>query len=213
MERSGDPTHTAALMNEGVGVPENAAKNDYRTPGVTITEPFVEEGPSVMCKPDEVATVCNVKLESSPEDIGAPVLIENLPTNFLSANELAKLDDPNNLSDTTEPTSNLEMLPESADTGSDLLLLMPSLTRLLRNLKKALRLRARRNPRHLMRERTPSLDRLLLESVWYGLRVQMNETSEVEGASMRALIGTVVVSSQSGRASLPTGCVELLSRA
>ncbi|KAE8904765.1 hypothetical protein PF003_g11059 [Phytophthora fragariae] len=62
MERSGDPTHTAALMNEGVGVPENAAKNDYRTPGVTITEPFVEEGPSVMCKPDEVATVCNGKI-------------------------------------------------------------------------------------------------------------------------------------------------------
>ncbi|KAE9143464.1 hypothetical protein PF006_g11503 [Phytophthora fragariae] len=55
---------------------------------------------------------------SAPEDIGAPALNENLPTNFLSANGLAELGDPNNLSDTTEPTPNLEMLPENADSGS-----------------------------------------------------------------------------------------------
>ncbi|KAE9016529.1 hypothetical protein PR002_g13637 [Phytophthora rubi] len=153
-ERSGDSTQTAVTVkNEDVGVPENAVKNDDRTPGVPSTEPFVEEGPSVKCKPDEVATVPNGeapvendktatvsvctgatyrcfeslpvkienvefgipgvenqqsevpwKLESYPEDIGAPALNDNLPTNFLSANGLAELDDPNNLSDTTEPT-------------------------------------------------------------------------------------------------------------
>ncbi|KAE9223390.1 hypothetical protein PF004_g12530 [Phytophthora fragariae] len=170
-ERSGDPTQTAvAVKNEDVGVPENTVKNDDCTPGVPSTEPFVEEGPSVKCQSDEVATfpngeapvehektiktatvsVCTgtkyqcfeslpvkiekfefgipgvenqqsevpVKLESSPEEIGTPALIENLPTNFLSANGLAELDDPNNLSDTTEPTPNLEMLLENADTGS-----------------------------------------------------------------------------------------------
>ncbi|KAE8876729.1 hypothetical protein PF002_g1593 [Phytophthora fragariae] len=171
MERSGDSTQTAVTVkNKGLGVPKNAVKNDDRTPGVPSTEPFVEEGPSVKCKLDEVATVPNgeapveheetiktatvsvctgatyrcfeslpvkiekvefeiprvenqqsevpVKLESSPEDIGAPALNENLPTNFLSANGLAELGDPNNLSDATEPTPNLEMLPENADSGS-----------------------------------------------------------------------------------------------
>ncbi|KAE9007935.1 hypothetical protein PF004_g11360 [Phytophthora fragariae] len=59
-ERSGDPTQTAvAVKNEDVGVPENAVKNDDCTPGVPSTEPFVEEGPSVKCKSDEVATVPN----------------------------------------------------------------------------------------------------------------------------------------------------------
>ncbi|KAE8897724.1 hypothetical protein PF005_g15237 [Phytophthora fragariae] len=150
------------MKNGDVGVPENAVKNDDRTPGVPSTEPFVEEGPSVEYKSDEVATAPNgeapveheetiktttvsvctgakywcfeslpfkienvefeipgvenqqsevpMKLESSPEDIGAPALIANLSTNFLSANGLAELDDPKNLSDTTEPTPNLEML-------------------------------------------------------------------------------------------------------
>ncbi|KAE9010897.1 hypothetical protein PR002_g15238 [Phytophthora rubi] len=170
-KRSGDSTQTAVTVkNEDVGVPENAVKNDDRTPVVPSTEPFVEEGSSVKCKSDEVATVPNaeapvehektiktatvsvctgakyqcfeslpvkiekfefgipgvenqqsevpVKLQSSPEDIGASALNENLPTYLLSANGLAELDDPNNLSDTTEPTPNLEMLPENADTGS-----------------------------------------------------------------------------------------------
>ncbi|KAE9314527.1 hypothetical protein PR003_g19218 [Phytophthora rubi] len=59
-ERSGDPTQTAvAVKNEDVGVPENAVKNDDCTPGVPSTEPFVEEGPSVKCQSDEVATVPN----------------------------------------------------------------------------------------------------------------------------------------------------------
>ncbi|KAE9346560.1 hypothetical protein PF008_g8227 [Phytophthora fragariae] len=196
MECSGDPTQAAAtVMNEGAGVPENAVKNDDRTPGVPSTEPFVEEGPSVKCKPDEEATVPNgeapvehektiktatvsvcttVKLESSPEDIGAPALNENLPTNFLSANGLAELDDPNNLSDTTKPTPNLEKLPENADTGSvlDTLnedatfaqrerarrlipwtpLLMPSLKTLLTKLKTTLRRRTMRDLLHLMQD-------------------------------------------------------------
>ncbi|KAE9216624.1 hypothetical protein PF004_g14404 [Phytophthora fragariae] len=47
------------MKNGDVGVPENAVKNDDRTPGVPSTEPFVEEGPSVEYKSDEVATAPN----------------------------------------------------------------------------------------------------------------------------------------------------------
>ncbi|KAE8999097.1 hypothetical protein PR002_g18560 [Phytophthora rubi] len=113
-ERSGDPTQTAvAVKNEDVGVPENAVKNDDCTPGVPSTEPFVEEGPSVKCQSDEVATVPNGE---------APVehdkTIKTATVSVCTANGLAELDDPNNLSDTTEPTPNLEMLLENADTGS-----------------------------------------------------------------------------------------------
>ncbi|KAE9108371.1 hypothetical protein PF007_g12675 [Phytophthora fragariae] len=111
-ERSGDPTQTAvAVKNEDVGVPENAVKNDDCTPGVPSTEPFVEEGPSVKCKSDEVATVPNGEAPVEHE--------ETIKTATVSvSNGLAELGDPNNLSDTTEPTPNLEMLPENADSGS-----------------------------------------------------------------------------------------------
>ncbi|KAE9244547.1 hypothetical protein PF002_g7713 [Phytophthora fragariae] len=78
--------------------------------GVPYFEPSVSGDQTKERSGDPTQTAVAVK----NEDVGVP---ENAVKND-DSNGLAELGDPNNLSDTTEPTPNLEMLPENADSGS-----------------------------------------------------------------------------------------------